>query len=1027
MPGQIHVPISVAVQGLDKALKSLGRIGGVVKTAAAAFVTLTGAAQTSGVAMSTIEGAKALERNLEGLKTVFGDTTPQLEAFGRSASDLGLTMSEAAKATTFIGSVLKQSGFEIQETADLTERLVSLGADLALTYGYDVQEALLGMTALFRGEYDPIEKFGVAMKQSEIDAEKLARGLGHLTGAEERLADQQIRVEFLFDRAADAMGAVERQSGNLAVQQMRLRAEFENVRDTVAESLLPVVADFTFQLRDLVQEIGPKLKQVFDDMAPAIERVMERALPLIERLAELFVGFIGFIVDLTDIITDPFSKLGEQLVRINGLFVGTIEAITGVKVDGESTFNGLVSILEVVAVAAYAVLDALSQIAIWLDTFAEKMGAAFEAASQVGDDTIGGFFDKMNFLLNSIGPAIDETNNLTTSLIGTRDSFVDSYVAAAQFAEELRLAKQSLQDLGDQTEIWDVLSSKVFSADEGTGGGGGGGGAAAAKDYIGDFFGGLEDEVRKQTARIQLRGMGLTEGLIESILGSKGWDEVFNKVISDGVKGLEALKEAWAGTKKGIDEAKKAAEEFAKAQQEALDAATEEAQAYIDKMQELADAKWAALEAAEKLRDEFKKTFAEVSKLDILPVTEEQLGRFEQAVKNSMSKVKSELLQAFDEGAILEADLRDLQAYVEAEEFELRRLAQLRDDLATRFTLSDALINEYRNALTGSLSLTSLLSQVKDATETRMVTEVTEGVTKFGKSLREFQVTVTRSYEETVESVVSKSEGLVNNFRDMAEKARGFAQNLRSLKSMGLDPMLFNQLIEAGVEAGGETAQALVDGGSETINEINSLFSEIDSIGAELGEEVAATLYGSGIDMADGLLEGIRSKQEEMYDLAIELARGFSEAFQSRINIAVEKPVEQARKAAEAAQAAVPKIEEIDIEGIAKLQGYLKNAEVALTKVTGAATIAGIETKIAAVEELKQILVRGGQLDVSGIERGLSSAELVSRAEAAKSGGTVVNNYYTIEPGNKLEQNQTVETIRRFNINNGELANYGIR
>jgi hypothetical protein len=41
--------------------------------------------------------------------------------------------------------------------------------DLAATYGYDVQEALLGMTALFRGEYDPIEKFGVAMKQNEIN------------------------------------------------------------------------------------------------------------------------------------------------------------------------------------------------------------------------------------------------------------------------------------------------------------------------------------------------------------------------------------------------------------------------------------------------------------------------------------------------------------------------------------------------------------------------------------------------------------------------------------------------------------------------------------------------------------------------------------------------------------------------------------------------------------------------------------------------------------------------------------------
>ena len=992
MPGQIHVPISVAVQGLDKALKSLGRIGGVVKTAAAAFVTLTGAAQTSGVAMSTIEGAKALERNLEGLKTVFGDTTPQLEAFGRSASDLGLTMSEAAKATTFIGSVLKQSGFEIQETADLTERLVSLGADLALTYGYDVQEALLGMTALFRGEYDPIEKFGVAMKQSEIDAEKLARGLGHLTGAEERLADQQIRVEFLFDRAADAMGAVERQSGNLAVQQMRLRAEFENVRDTVAESLLPVVADFTFQLRDLVQEIGPKLKQVFDDMAPAIERVMERALPLIERLAELFVGFIGFIVDLTDIITDPFSKLGEQLVRINGLFLGTIEAITGVKVDGESTFNGLVSILEVVAIAAYAVLDALSQIAIWLDTFAEKMGAAFDAASQVGDDTIEGFFQKINFLLNSIGPAIDETNNLTTSLIGTRDSFVDSYVAAAQFTEELRLAKQSLQDLGDQTEIWDVLSGRVFSADDGAGGGGTGGGAAAAKDYIGDFFGGLEDEVRKQTARIQLQGMGLTEGLIESILGSKGWEKIFNKVISGGKEALEELKRSWANTKKGIDEATKAAEEFAKAQQEALEAATKEAEEFIATMQEAADkAEDAYNEALEKMQD-FRKSMEETSRVSILPNAKEELGEFEQAVKSSMASIQSELISGFENGIILEQDLGKLQAFVSAEEFELRRLAQLRDDLANRFTLSEALINEYRRALTGAFSLTSLLGEIKSATETRIVTEVEQGVVKFGKSLRDFQVTVTREYEETVETVQNKSRGILENFRDMADKARLFGENLRKLKALGLDPMLFNQLIEAGVEAGGETAQALVDGGDETINEINALFKEIDQIGADLGEDVAATLYGAGIDMSDGLLEGIKSKQDEMYELARTMAQTFSENFKADLDIAIDKPVRQAEEAMEAAKEAVPDIQQINVQAIADLQAIINDANTALAGQLSTAFRTGITEKKFGAMALKEDLMRGIASGIGDITGGMTSADF--RSAALATGGQIVNNYY---------------------------------
>jgi hypothetical protein len=67
-------------------------------------------------------------------------------------------------------------------------------------------------------------------------------------------------------------------------------------------------------------------------------------------------------------------------------------------------------------------------------------------------------------------------------------------------------------------------------------------------------------------------------------------------------------------------------------------------------------------------------------------------------------------------------------------------------------------------------------------------------------------------------------------------------------------------LYSAGVEAGGETAQALVDGGQETVSEISSIFAEVNALGATLGEEVATTLYGTGIDLADGLIEGILVK-----------------------------------------------------------------------------------------------------------------------------------------------------------------------
>ena len=138
------------------------------------------------------------------------------------------------------------------QVASLTEDLVRLGADLSITYGYDVQEALLGMTALFRGEYYPIEKFGVAMKQNEINAELAARSLDHLEGAERRLAEQQIRVQFLFERATDATGAFARMTGTLFAEQQKLEAAINNMLQQAGEPLLKTMADLASAMTPLV-------------------------------------------------------------------------------------------------------------------------------------------------------------------------------------------------------------------------------------------------------------------------------------------------------------------------------------------------------------------------------------------------------------------------------------------------------------------------------------------------------------------------------------------------------------------------------------------------------------------------------------------------------------------------------------------------------------------------------------------------------------------------------------------------------
>lgn len=264
--------------GIKKANSELGAFGkqasGLGSTLGKVGAALAGfgiVAKSVEFTKTSIDSARDLERNMFSVQTVFADMAPIMEKFTQNAHNIGLSQKDAAKASVFLGSVLKQSGFSMEDVTEQTQKLVGLGVDLAATYGYDVQEALLGMTALFRGEYDPIEKFGVAMKQSEINSELAARGLDDLTGAARRNAEQVIRMELLYERAKDATGAFAGQSGNLFVEQKKLQAQFENMQAAVGTQLLPVMGELVQALVPLVDEVLPRLSEMVTNSLPAFQ------------------------------------------------------------------------------------------------------------------------------------------------------------------------------------------------------------------------------------------------------------------------------------------------------------------------------------------------------------------------------------------------------------------------------------------------------------------------------------------------------------------------------------------------------------------------------------------------------------------------------------------------------------------------------------------------------------------------------------------------------------------------------------
>jgi len=289
----------------------MGGFGSVLSKAAAGLAAFGVTSKAISFGRESIEQARDLERNMYGMEKVFGLMAPVMKEFVENASSIGLSQSEAAKASTFLGSVLKQSGFEMSAVATETEKLVKLGVDLSTLYGYDVQEALLGMTALFRGEYDPIEKFGVAMKQSEINSELAARGLDNLTGSARRNAEQVIRLELLYERAGDAAGAFEEQTGGLFASQKILGATFRDMQAAVGTALIPSITNLNIELTNLVEKAGPVLIDMFT------------------RLGEILNNVVRIFGDALD----PSTALGDSFFALGARFESLMQEIFGEDFD----------------------------------------------------------------------------------------------------------------------------------------------------------------------------------------------------------------------------------------------------------------------------------------------------------------------------------------------------------------------------------------------------------------------------------------------------------------------------------------------------------------------------------------------------------------------------------------------------------------------------------------------------------------------------------------------------------------------
>lgn len=413
MGKKILVPLisSFNPSGINQAVSAMSNLKNSIKGVAGAYLGFQAIQGTTSFIESSITQASDLQRNMMGLSAIFGDSTDKMAKFAEGASRMGMSTAEAAKASTFIGTVLKGAGFSMEQTSEETQRLTALAADLAATYGYDVQEALTGMTALFRGEYDPIEKFGVAMKQSEVNAQLAANGQDKLTGAARRNAEQQIRLKLLYERTQDAQGAFARGSGTVFVEQMKLEAGFKNMQAAVATGVLPVLADLFADLQPIIMEAIPQIKTGFEGFA----KILGDIIPVILGLRDEFGFAFQTIGALIGVVVPLFTGLLSILDQYSEV-VALVAAAFFIWNGAWAVFNALLA-AQTFIVGGAAAAFGIETTAVTLATAAQWLWNAALTANP-----FGAIATVIGLLIIAISALVGVTNTATTSNVEYKDS-----------------------------------------------------------------------------------------------------------------------------------------------------------------------------------------------------------------------------------------------------------------------------------------------------------------------------------------------------------------------------------------------------------------------------------------------------------------------------------------------------------------------------------------------------------------------------------------------------------------------------
>jgi hypothetical protein len=251
-----------------------------------------------------IEKAANLSASLGTLQRNYGAAAAEIEKWAKNAAKgLGLSEVAAVNAANRFATYARLLGISGQEAATFSQDIIGLSADLAAFNDLPVEDAVNAIGSAFRGERDPLERFGIVLNDAQVKAAYFRKTGEEVNGT---LTTQQNIIgtlQALTEQGATATGSFARESDQLGNKQQVLGAQFDNIKTKIGSVLLPALGGVTGFLSETlipqVDDVVTAFQQgglggAFDELGDKWGRAWPR---LKEKLDEIWNNVTGWIAD----------------------------------------------------------------------------------------------------------------------------------------------------------------------------------------------------------------------------------------------------------------------------------------------------------------------------------------------------------------------------------------------------------------------------------------------------------------------------------------------------------------------------------------------------------------------------------------------------------------------------------------------------------------------------------------------------------------------------------------------------------